>query len=32
MLWFTKREEKRLEKGVAYEPQTFIERRNWAEA
>jgi radical SAM superfamily enzyme YgiQ (UPF0313 family) len=32
MLWLTKREEKKLEKGVAYEPETFVERRNWAEA
>jgi len=32
MLWLTKREEKRLEKGVTYEPETFIERRNWLEA
>jgi hypothetical protein len=32
LLWLTKREERKLEKGVAYEPQTFIERRNWAEA
>jgi hypothetical protein len=32
MLWLTKREERRLEQGVTYEPQTFIERRNWVEA
>lgn len=32
MLWLTKREEKRLAKGVTYEPETFIERRNWVEA
>jgi hypothetical protein len=32
MLWLTKREEKRLEKGVTYEPETFIERRNWVQA
>lgn len=32
MLWLTKREEKRLEQGITYEPETFIERRNWVEA
>jgi len=32
MLWLTKREEKRLERGVTYEPETFVERRNWVEA
>jgi radical SAM superfamily enzyme YgiQ (UPF0313 family) len=32
MLWLTRREEKRLENGVTYEPETFIERRNWLEA
>ncbi|WP_321469878.1 B12-binding domain-containing radical SAM protein [uncultured Paludibaculum sp.] len=30
MLWLTRREEKRLDRGVTYEPETFIERRNWA--
>ncbi|MBI4892872.1 MAG: radical SAM protein [Acidobacteria bacterium] len=29
MLWLTRREERRLEKGITYEPETFIERRNW---
>lgn len=29
MLWLTRREEKRLAKGVTYEPETFVERRNW---
>ncbi|MBI5281563.1 MAG: radical SAM protein [Candidatus Solibacter usitatus] len=32
MLWLTRREERRLERGVTYEPETFIERRNWVEA
>ena len=32
MLWLTKREERRLENGVTYEPETFIERKNWVEA
>lgn len=30
MLWLTKREEKRLARGVTYEPETFVERRNWS--
>jgi hypothetical protein len=29
MLWLTRREEKRLAKGITYEPQTFVERKNW---
>lgn len=32
MLWLTRREEKRLDRGVTYEPETFIERRNWVSA
>jgi radical SAM superfamily enzyme YgiQ (UPF0313 family) len=32
MLWSAKREEKRLENGVTYEPETFILRSNWVEA
>jgi radical SAM superfamily enzyme YgiQ (UPF0313 family) len=32
MLWLTMREERRLAKGVKYEPKTFVERRNWLEA
>jgi hypothetical protein len=32
MLWTTRREEKRLDAGITYEPETFIERRNWVEA
>lgn len=32
MLWLTKREEKRLERGVTYEPEMFVERRNWVKA
>ena len=31
-LWAAGREEKRLARGKTYEPATFIERRNWAEA
>jgi radical SAM superfamily enzyme YgiQ (UPF0313 family) len=29
-LWTTRREEKRLARGVTYEPDTVVERRNWA--
>ncbi len=29
MFWTSKREDKRLANGVTYEPQTFVERRNW---
>jgi hypothetical protein len=32
MLWLTRREERRLAEGVTYEPETFVERRNWVEA
>lgn len=32
MLWTTKREEKRLARGVTYEPETFVERANWSES
>lgn len=32
MLWLTRREERRLEQGITYEPETFIERKNWVEA
>jgi len=32
MLWTTRRERRRLKEGITYEPQTFIERRNWVEA
>jgi radical SAM superfamily enzyme YgiQ (UPF0313 family) len=32
MLWTTRREEKRLQRGQTYEPATIVERRNWAEA
>jgi len=32
LLWTTRREQKRLDAGITYEPQTFIERRNWVEA
>ena len=30
LLWTSRREEKRLARGVVYEPKTIIERRNWA--
>ncbi len=30
LLWTTRREEKRLARGVTYEPKMIIERRNWA--
>jgi radical SAM superfamily enzyme YgiQ (UPF0313 family) len=29
LLWTSKREDKRLARGVTYEPKTFVERRNW---
>lgn len=29
LLWTVRREEKRLQRGQTYEPQTIIERRNW---
>lgn len=32
LLWTTRREEKRLAGGRTYEPDTFIERRNWRSA
>jgi radical SAM superfamily enzyme YgiQ (UPF0313 family) len=32
LLWTSRREEKRLTQGKTYEPQTFIEHRNWIEA
>jgi hypothetical protein len=32
MLWSARREEKRLARGVTYEPRTIIERTNWVEA
>ncbi len=31
LLWTSKREDRRLAKGVTYEPQTFVERHNWVE-
>jgi radical SAM superfamily enzyme YgiQ (UPF0313 family) len=31
-LWTTRREERRLAAGVTYEPQTFVERKNWVPA
>lgn len=30
LLWSSKREDRRLARGVTYEPPTFLERRNWA--
>src|ERR1700742_1802607 len=32
LLWTSKREDRRLAAGKTYEPPTFVERRNWAEA
>jgi hypothetical protein len=29
LLWTTIREERRLARGVTYEPKTILERRNW---
>ena len=29
LLWTSKREDKRLANGATYEPETFVERRNW---
>ncbi len=30
LLWTSRREQRRLERGQTYEPPTFVERRNWA--
>jgi len=30
LLWTSKREDRRLQRGKTYEPPTFIDRRNWA--
>ena len=32
LLWTTRREDKRLARGVTYEPPTILERRNWTPA
>ena len=32
LLWTTRREDKRLARGITYEPPTILERSNWAEA
>jgi hypothetical protein len=32
LLWTTRREEKRLARGVTYEPPTILERSNWMSA
>ncbi len=32
LLWTSRREDRQLAAGKTYEPQTFVERRNWAEA
>jgi hypothetical protein len=29
LLWFARREERRLAAGITYEPPTIIERTNW---
>ncbi len=31
LFWTSKREDRRLARGVTYEPQTFVERHNWVE-
>jgi hypothetical protein len=31
LVWTSRREDRRLAKGVTYEPQTFIERHNWVD-
>ena len=31
LAWISQREDRRLAKGVTYEPQTFVERHNWLE-
>jgi radical SAM superfamily enzyme YgiQ (UPF0313 family) len=32
LVWTSRREDRQLAAGKTYEPQTFVERRNWAEA
>ncbi len=32
LLWTSKREDRRLARGKTYEPETFVDRRNWVEA
>jgi hypothetical protein len=32
LLWTARRESRRLERGITYEPPTFFERRNWQQA
>jgi hypothetical protein len=32
LLWSARREQRRLDKGITYEPPTFLERKNWPEA
>jgi DNA relaxase NicK len=32
LLWMTRREERRLSRGITYEPPVILERRNWAGA
>jgi len=32
LLWTSKREDRQLARGKTYEPQTFVDRRNWVEA
>ncbi len=32
ILWTSRREQRRLDQGKTYEPQSFVEHRNWAEA
>ena len=30
LLWSSKREDRQLARGKTYEPETFVDRRNWA--
>ena len=32
LLWTSRREDKRLARGKTYEPKTFVDKRNWADA
>jgi hypothetical protein len=32
LLWAARREQRRLEAGITYEPPTFFQQRNWQQA
>jgi hypothetical protein len=32
LLWTTRREQRRLDRGITYEPKTFLQRKNWSPA